>query len=131
VRSGSHIVGFHLAGKNQAGYLSTLTKGELEECYAYFDAKPITRLSATMGDMPTQLYGKDFTPQLPKNKKSTINYLSDAEINYYGDLPNYVSRPKSNVVKSPISDSVESHCGIKNKHGKLANCRKDDIKISA
>lgn len=131
VRSGSHIVGFHLAGKNQAGYLSTLTKGELEECYAYFDAKPTTRLSATMGDMPTQLYGKDFTPQLQKNKKSTINYLSDAEINYYGDLPNYVSRPKSNVVKSPISDSVESHCGVKNKHGKPANCRRDDTKIPA
>lgn len=33
VRSGSHIVGFHLAGKNYAGYLSTLTKDDLEQCY--------------------------------------------------------------------------------------------------
>lgn len=129
VRSGSHIVGFHLAGKNHAGYLSTLTKGDLEECYAHFDKIPTTRLSATMGDMTTQLYDKDFTPQEPKNKKSTINYLSDAEINYYGDLPSFVTRPKSSVIKSPISDSVASHCGVENKHGKPANCRKDETKI--
>lgn len=129
VRSGSHIVGFHLAGKNYAGYLSTLTKGDLEQCYKHFDTLPATRLSATMGDMTTQLYGQDFTPQEPKNKKSTINYLSDADINYYGDLPAYVTRPKSSVVKSPISDSVASHCGVENKHGKPANCRKDGTKI--
>lgn len=129
VRSGSHIVGFHLAGKNHAGYLSTLTQGDLEECYKHFDAQPTTRLSATMGDMRTQLYGKDFTPQKPKNKKSTINYLTDAEINYYGDLPAFVTRPKSSVVKSPISDSIASHCGVENKYGKPANCRKDETKI--
>jgi hypothetical protein len=129
VRSGSHIVGFHLAGKNYSGYLSTLTKSDLEECYAFFDAQPSTRLSATMGDMKTQLYDKDFTPQQPKNKKSTINYLTDAEINYYGDLPAFVTRPKSSVVKSPISDSVASHCGVENKHGKPANCRKDETKV--
>lgn len=131
VRSGSHIVGFHLAGKNYTGYLSTITKGDLEQCYAYFDAQPITRLSATMGDMKTQLYGKDFTPQVPKNKKSTINYLTDAEINYYGDLPSFVTRPKSSVIKSPISDSVASHCGVENKHGKPANCREDETRIPA
>jgi len=129
VKCGSYIVGFHLAGKNYTGYLSTLTKGDLELCYEYFDSKPSTRLSATMGDMPTQLYGKDFTPQMPKNKKSTINYLTDAEINYYGDLPSFVTRPKSSVIKSPISDSVASHCGVENKHGKPANCRKDETRI--
>jgi hypothetical protein len=129
VRSGSHIVGFHLAGKNYAGYLSTLTKSDLEQCYAHFDAQSTTRLSATMGDMKTQLYDKDFTPQQPRNKKSTINYLTDAEINYYGDLPEYLIRPNSNVIKSPISDSVASHCGVKNKYGKPANCRKDETKI--
>jgi hypothetical protein len=129
VRSGSHIVGFHLAGKNYAGYLSTLTKSDLEQCYAHFNAQPTTRLSATMGDMKTQLYDKDFTPQQPRNKKSTINYLTDAEINYYGDLPEYLIRPNSNVIKSPISDSVASHCGVKNKYGKPANCRKDETKI--
>lgn len=131
VRSGSHIVGFHLAGKNWTGYLSTLTKSDLEDCYAHFDAQPSTRLTATMGDMKTQLYGKDFTPQQPKNKKSTINYLTDAEIEYYGDLPPFVTRPKSSVVKSPISDSVTSHCGVENKWGKPANCRKDETKVPA
>jgi hypothetical protein len=129
VRSGSHIVGFHLAGKNYAGYLSTLTKSDLEQCYAHFNAQPTTRLSATMGDMKTQLYDKDFTPQQPRNKKSTINYLTDAEINYYGDFPEFLTRPKSNVIKSPISDSVASHCGVKNKYGKPANCRKDETKV--
>lgn len=129
VRSGSHIVGFHLAGKNHAGYLSTLTKDDLEKCYAFFDVQPTTRLSATMGDMATQLYDKDFTPQQPTNKKSTINYLTDAEINYYGDLPAFVTRPKSSVIKSPISDSVASHCGVENKHGKPANCRKDETRV--
>jgi hypothetical protein len=129
VRSGSHIVGFHLAGKNYTGYLSTLTKSDLEQCYAYFDSQPATRLSATMGDMKTQLYDKDFTPQEPRNKKSTINYLTDAEINYYGDLPAFVTRPKSSVIKSPISDSVASHCGVENIFGKPANCRKDGIKV--
>lgn len=129
VRSGSHIVGFHLAGKNYAGYLSTLTKSDLEQCYAHFDKQPTTRLSATMGDMKTQLYDKDFTPQQPRNKKSTINYLTDAEINYYGDLPVHVTRPNSKVIKSPISDSVASHCGVKNKYGKPANCRKDETKV--
>jgi len=129
VRSGSYIVGFHLAGKNYSGYLSSLTKSDLEECYAFFDAKSSTRLSATMGDMKTQLYDKDFTPQEQKNKKSTINYLTDAEINYYGDLPAFVTRPKSSVVKSPISDSVASHCGVENKYGKPANCRKDETRV--
>lgn len=129
VNSGSHIVGFHLAGQKYTGFLSTITREELEKCYSHFDCDPATRLTATMGDMSTQLYDKDFTPQEPKNKKSTINYLTDAEINYYGDLPQFVTRPKSSVIKSPISDSVASHCGVENKYGKPANCRKDDSKV--
>jgi hypothetical protein len=131
VRSGSHIVGFHLAGKDNAGYLSTITKGDLEACYSHFDKKPTTRLSATMGDMSTQLYGKDFTPTEQKHKKSTINYLADADINYYGDLADFVTRPKSDVIESPISDAVASHCGVENKFGKPANCRRDETRIPA
>jgi len=129
VRSGSYIVGFHLAGKNHTGFLSTLTRGDLEECYAYFDAQPSTRLSATMGNMATQLYGKDYSPEVQTNKKSTINYLEDVDINYYGNIPAFCTRAKSSVIKSPISDSITSHCGVENQHGMPAHCRRDDTRI--
>lgn len=129
VRSKSHIVGFHLAGKGHTGYLTSLTRDDLETCYAHFNSNPATMLSADEGTMQTNLYDKDFTPIAPTNKKSTIHYLNDAEIEYYGHIPNFVTRPTSDVIKSPISESVKLHCGVENKYGKPAHCRDDETRV--
>lgn len=129
VNCGSSIVGFHLAGKGHTGFLSSLTQEDLLQVYAEFHANPATRLTANMGDMPFSKYGIDFTPESKAAPQSTINYLKDAEIDYLGRCPKFVTRPKSQVVVSPISDSVASHCGVSRQHGKPANCRKGDDKI--
>nr|APG76780.1 hypothetical protein 1 [Beihai picorna-like virus 25] len=130
-RSNAHIVGFHLAGKKTSGYLSCLTQADLRMCYEFFDQKPSTRLTATMGTFKTEKYGKDFTPKPQAHKKSTINYLTDAQLEYYGDLPSYVTRPKSDVITSPVSASVTAHCGVANNYGPPANCRSGPDKIPA
>lgn len=131
VTSGSYVAGFHLAGKDYQGFLSTLTQDELTACYEHFNSNPCTRLTANVGTMRTEQYGIDYTPTEPTHNKSTINYLEGGQVEYFGDLKNFRVRATTGVIQSPISDLVASHTGIENEYGPPANCRKDDTRVPA
>jgi hypothetical protein len=120
------IIGFHAAGISNTpeGALTTVTMGELEKGVKTLCSRSHVLQPLGEGEMVTQSYGIDFTPTDHVAAKSPLNYQETAQIEVYGTLPNSSVRPKSSVVKSPISDVVEEVTGVSNKHGKPANCRK-------
>lgn len=122
------IVGFHAAGiaNTPEGALTSTTVDQLEKGIKHLCDRSHILQPLGEGEMITQSYGIDFTPSEHIANKSPLNYQETAQIEVYGTLPNSSVRPKSSVVKSPISDVVEEVTGVSNKHGPPANCRKKE-----
>lgn len=134
-RSKSFIAGMHLAGKSRVGTLSgggALTQQEIYDAIELIQLNHPSHVKAVnTGLYESEAYGIQYPVEEMVSKKSPTNFMSidknQAQVDVYGTLPStHFVKPKSNVIKSPISDAVTKHCGIENQWGPPPNCRRKD-----
>lgn len=120
----SCIAGFHLRGitGTPAGKALTVHKEEIEAAIkeaqtAWKGAFP----SHLNGTFPISRYEKQVIVSRDVHRNSPINYLpKGSNIEYLGQNDQRVHHTKSNVITTPISETVEEVTGVPNKHGSPA-----------
>ena len=114
------IVGFHVGGieNSQEGCSGFLTVHELNTALAELSSKPSVLLSKSTGTMPLATYDIQWFESSTIHHKSPLNYMPP---NTHGDVYGSVKgRAKyfSEVVKTPISDTVAEVMKVACKWGK-------------
>lgn len=125
--SSSFILGFHLASDRVEGGESVAQVVTRSELYAASEAlvSPANPRITSLGPIPTNMYGIDFTPVHKEGSKTVNGYQKRCQADYYGTIPNGRVRPKSSVIESPIAAAVTKATGQEQEWGPPANCRKD------
>lgn len=114
------IAGFHLAGKTGENYgvAGTITQQQLSDGIDILSKIPGVLLAKDSGTLPKVQYGIDYYEGEDIHYKSPVNYLeAPAQIDMYGSVRGR-STYYSEVVKTTISDTVQSVTGVPNKWGK-------------
>lgn len=119
VRGMPFIAGHHLAGRGSIGAAGVLTRKAILDTIAELGEKPCTFISHSAVPMQTNCMGIEFGPlSAPHEKCVTRSLKSNAKIRVHGSHNGPPrSSPKSSVVTSLISPSVERLMGIVKKHG--------------
>ncbi len=117
----SCIAGVHLRGIPQKpnGLALTLTKQELEATLLVAHSQWKGAFPAhSNGTFPTVRYGIPLVATEAIHEDSPINYMpKGSAIEFVGQTGNRVTFTKSKVRPTAISDAVELHTGVANKHG--------------
>lgn len=119
----SVILGFHLAGNSRTGY-GAAQFVSLEEFNMAYTKLRSTRLVAHSADtMRTEKYGVDFEPSLAIPKKHAVRFMESADgrdpnLEVFGAHGLGVPTFRSEVQKSPISDSVDEIMDLPRLHGR-------------
>jgi hypothetical protein len=125
--SRSYFVGFHAAGQKsnmKIGALTCITSGALRRAREQLESRPTVLIPKSMGNMQTEQYDIDFTPREEIEAKSPTRFQEEGHISHFGTMPRGKVRPRSAVIISPASETVEAVTGVARQHGKPANCRK-------
>lgn len=114
------IIGFHLAGKTgtRTGAGGTLTRQQLMTAFQTLSELEGVVLTKNQGTIPTERYDCQFYESDHVHAKSPVRYLpKGANIEFLGSVKGRATY-HSEVVETPISQSVEEICGVPNKWGK-------------
>jgi len=119
----SVILGFHLAGNSRSGY-GAAQFVSLDEFNTAYTKLRSTRLVAHSADnMRTEKFGIDFEPSLAIPKKHAVRFMEQADgkdpnLEVFGAHSLGVPTFRSEVQKSPISDSVDEIMDLPRLHGR-------------
>lgn len=114
------IAAVHLRGitGRPSGMGLTLTRGELEDAIRRNHEKISSFPAHVNGTFPTERYDQQVITSRDVHPKSPINYLPvGSNLDYMGRNNQRATHTKSNVIKTPISDTVEQVTGQKCEHG--------------
>lgn len=132
-KSKSFIAGMHLAGTSRVGSMSAggaLTQQEIRDAISLTQVNhPSHVKAANTGVYESEAYGIEYPIEESISKKSPTRFMSlekkQAQVDVFGTLPSsHFVKPKSSVIKSPISDAVAECCGVENQWGPPPNCRR-------
>lgn len=131
-RTSSYIAGVHLAGSQKKGGYNAcemVTRGMLQDAIDRMEKDPDKVFAVSEGSMKVEEYGINYDPLPIVPKNSPLNFIENKEdspkqIAIYGHVPKFVTRAKSRVVESPLSQYVAKRCGKPNIYGPPANCRR-------
>jgi hypothetical protein len=111
------IIGCHVGGVSdtpQGGYCS-LTQGKVNKALEILEECEGVLVSGAESEFKTDVMGKQLVIQAGLHKKSALNYMpKQTQVEYYGEVVGTEETSKSDVIVSPISASVLSHCDMPN-----------------
>jgi len=116
----SLILGFHTAGISGAtsGGMCGLIRSQYEVAKAQLSKIPGVTLAASTGTMQEQVYGVSVITSTTLHEKSPVYKLpADAHLNVYGSCTGRATY-KSDVIETPIADSVSEVCGVEKQFDK-------------
>jgi len=115
----SVIAGFHLGGQKNGplGVAGILTKAALNKCVEQLDLKPQVLVAHSEGTLKREQYEVKVVTSEMLHRNSCINFLPlDNSLKVYGSTIGR-STYRSDVIRTPISKTVEKVCGIPCEHG--------------
>jgi hypothetical protein len=110
------IAGFHLGGNAglPRGCAGTLSQDDVENAIKELEAIDGILLSGDGEKFEPQMLGEVFVTQTPVHPKSPMNYLPEgSQFEYYGSCIGQ-STSRSDVRRTPMSNHIETVCGIPN-----------------
>lgn len=114
------ILGFHTAGVSglPTGGMCGLLRSQYETARRQLSLVPGVCLAASEGKLQTQMYDKPILVNTSVHEKSPVTKLpSDAHIDVYGSCTGRATY-YSDVVETPIADSVAEVCAVEKLFGK-------------
>jgi hypothetical protein len=113
-----YIAGFHLGGKGCNGAAGYFLSHYIELAEKHLADIPGVLLAKSEGNMKTVLYEKQFYQGPKVHDKSPVKFLKDdATFKFYGSVEGRATY-NSEVVRTPISKTVEKVCGVPCKWGR-------------
>jgi len=115
-----HVLGFHLGGieGTKKGVGIAVTKGMIDQAVARLHKRSASFIPAPQArEIDENVNGLQVALSPDIHYKSPLRYIdSDCQVEVYGSVSGR-STYKSEVIQTPISDTVERVCGVANKHG--------------
>lgn len=111
------IVGFHIAGKEltRHGASMTLLQSEADAAIAHFECRNC--LSADVGEIPSEIMGCQVRTSLEPHARSVFAHVREHDVVTVLGSTQLRAQQRSCVQPSPISASVEKHCGVSQQWG--------------
>jgi hypothetical protein len=117
------ILGFHLAGNSRTGYGAAQFVSSDDFNNAYTKLRSVRLVAHSADTMRTERFGVDFEPSQPIPKKHAVRFMEavdgkDPSLEVFGAHGMGVPTFRSEVQKSPISDSVDEIMDLPRLHGR-------------
>jgi len=116
---GNVILGIHVAGSTGGvrGAAAPIIQSDIDLAVSYLNKVPGFVATASMGDMPQTIYGKQCIVETEVHPKSPVNFLDKGTtVEYFGRCTGR-STAVSRVTTSAISKLVTKHMDIPNNFG--------------